>query len=213
MKLNQNVTLEKLFGKKQFKTNEELWSTIVSHQQKFTDQWRNWLHWTQKGHSITTDNKYLQYALMKSGIKNVFIETNTELKKEYLGKPMYCKQCGKMFISLGDTMCNDCIETNKENEDPYIVAIQNIEVMLSDLHTIKNKRQRYNARRELAWVLNKAYHRGYIGEEYYMSSCSLINANANLDTEYGHMSKDYYDNSDYAKEGFYFETMFSGEEE
>jgi hypothetical protein len=212
-KLNQSVTLEKLFGKKQFNSKEELWSAIVSHQKKFVDQWRNWLHWTKRGHTIETDNEYLKYAMEKSGIQNVELKVITELKEtKQLDKLVRC-ECGKLFISNTDAKCPNCIEMEQVNKDPFEVVIDNIELMLSDLHTIQDSRQRYNARRELAWVLNKAYHRGYIGDTYYLSTCELIRATASLEREYDGIGKSYYDTSNFAQEGFYYDTMFSGEDE
>jgi len=214
MKLNQTVTQEKLFGKKVFSGKEELWSAIVAHSKKNTEFWRNLLHWTQRGHGVITDNEYIKYAFEKAGIQNVTLQIVTELKVHApLGKPVYCKECKKLFISTGEDTCEPCVELSKKNDDPFLVAMQNIEVMLADLHTITNKHQHYNARRELAWVLNKAYHRGYIGEEYYMSTCELIRATANLDREYNGLGKSYYDTSNFAKEGFYYDTMFESEEE
>lgn len=217
MKLNMDVKVEKLLGEKVkgIKNKQELWHEIVLNQKNNREEWKRLFNWCKRGHTISTDNKLLAEAFKKSGIPNVILKDISDVAITTVteGKPVRCKQCGKLFISTGSNICEVCIEENKKNDDPFEVAMQNIEIMLNELHNIDNSKQRYFARREIAWVINQAYHRGYIGEEYYASVCEIIRTTPKYDKVIRHIYPNYYDNSTSAKEGYFTEIMFAGEEE
>lgn len=123
-----------------------------------------------------------------------------------------CNKCGKLFISevLTD-LCENCTSLAIINDDPMEVAPKNIMKLVAQFEKITHPRLIANALHELDFVCNRAYMRGYISEEFYREVCEELELTPMFDGLIT-LFDDYYDYSDSAKSGFYYD-MFEGGED
>lgn len=128
-------------------------------------------------------------------------------------KILTCTVCGKMFISEDmATTCPTCLSNSVKNDDPMDVAPINIMKMVSAFEKLTKEHNIANSLRELDFVCNQAYLRGYISEEFYQDVCEEVGLLPKYEEEV-HLSKeDGYDYSMSARAGFYFDMFDDGEE-
>lgn len=124
-----------------------------------------------------------------------------------MSKILRC-ECGKLFVQHkeDEQYCSICIAKQKENDDPFIVTPINIGKLLVSYKQVcatEKKRLISNTLLELDFVLNNAYMRGYISEEFYTETCSTLGITPDYDNVKSLIQDDYYDYSPKARIGFY----------
>lgn len=111
-----------------------------------------------------------------------------------------CKKCGKLVA--GETYCSVCAGVVPINDDPWEVTAKNIFLAI--------KSGKY-ATREIQFMLSKAYHIGYISEDFYQMWADRIGFKPNW-KGIDHICEEYYDYSHEAYLGAMYEQWNGGEE-
>jgi len=129
-----------------------------------------------------------------------------------MNKLLRCK-CGRLFIQQeGELECAVCTQNKVVNDDPFLVAPINIMKLVDSYRAIAEDKlqQRVSAIKEIDFVLNRGYMKGYISEEFYVALCEQLGLTPDLEEE-KHININYYDTSREALLGSYFE-QFDNEE-